>query len=157
MNIVPAVADEFLATDGICSGFSFAPEPGIVGCWAGGLGTPVFVFERKGNGTEQSRSPLADITCQQERADVLADAVIEVGMPSLGLVFEGLPADEDIERRLPFEDGSEFRLKGAGGAETFGGAGFVGSGIIGLPLNPVTQVTVGQLLQSGVVELVVVD
>ena len=30
---------------------------------------------------------------EEEGADVLADAVVEVGAPTLGLIFERLPAD----------------------------------------------------------------
>ena len=157
MNIVPAVADKFLATGGIGARFFFAPEPGVVGFGAGGFGAAVFVFERERNGAEQACSSFADIACQEEGADVLADAVVEVGVPALGLLFEGLPADEDVERGLAFEDSGELGLEGAGGAEALGGSGFVGFGVIGLLLNPVAQVAVGQLLQGGVVESVVVD
>jgi hypothetical protein len=87
----------------------------------------------------------------------LEDAVVEIGVPALGLVFEGLPADEDVEWGLTFEDGGELGLKGAGGAEAPGGPGFIGFGVIGLRLNPVAEVAVGQLLQGGVVEPAVVD
>lgn len=57
-------------------------------------------------------------------------AVVDVWIPSLGLVFDRFPADEDVDWGLPFEDGREFCLEGAGGA------GFVGFGVIGLLLNP---------------------
>ena len=52
MNIVPAIADKFLATGRVSPGFIFAPEPGIIGFWAGWFGASVFVFESKGDSTE---------------------------------------------------------------------------------------------------------
>ena len=157
MDIIPAVADEFLAAGGIGARLFFAPEPGIVGFGALGFGAAVFVFEFERNRAEKAGSSFADITCQEKGADVLADAVVEVGVPALGLLFERLPADKDVERGLAFEDGGEFGLEGAGGAEALGGSGFVGLGVVGLLLNPVAEVAVGQLLQGGVVEPVVVD
>ncbi len=157
VNIVPAVADEVFPAGGIGSGFFCAPEPGIVGFGAGGFGTSVFVFERERNSTEQARSLFTYIAGEEEGADVLADAVVEIGVPALCLVSEGLPADEDVERGLAFEDSGEFGLEGAGGSEALGGAGFVGLGVVRLLLDPVAQVAIGQLLQGGVVELMVVD
>ncbi len=100
---------------------------------------------------------LADIAGEEEGADVLADAVVEVRVPALGLLVERLPADEDVERGLAFEDGGEFGLEGSGGAEARGGSRFIGLGVLVLLSNPVAEVAVGQLLQGGVVELVVVD
>ena len=157
MDVIPAVADEVFPAGGIGAGSLGAPEPGIVGFGAGGFGAAVFVFECERDGAEQASSSFTDVTCQQEGADVLADAVVDVWMPALGLVFEGFPANEDVERGLAFEDSGEFGLEGACSAETLGGSGFVGFGIIRLLLNPVAQVAVGQLLQSAVVKSVVVD
>ena len=81
MDIIPPIADEVFAAGGISPRFFFAPEPGVVGFGAGGLLAAVFVFECERNGAEQARSSFADITCQQEGSDVLADTVIDVGMP----------------------------------------------------------------------------
>ena len=152
MDIIPTVADEFFAAGGVGARLFFAPEPGIVGFGAGGFGASVFVFECERNSAEQARSLFANVACQEEGADVLADAVVEVGVPALGLLFDRFPADEDVERGLAFEDGGELGLEGAGGSEALGGSGFVGLGIVGLLLNPVAEVAVGQLLQGGVVE-----
>ena len=82
----------------------------------------------------------------------MADAVVEVGVPALGLFFEGLPADEDVERGLAFEDGGKLGLEGVGGSESLGGSRFVGLGVLRLLLNPVAEVAVGQLLQRGMIE-----
>ena len=87
MDIIPAVADEVFPAGGIGSGFFFAPEPGVVGFEALGLGAAVFVFALEGNRTEKAGSSFADIASEEERADVLADAVVEVGVPALGLFF----------------------------------------------------------------------
>ena len=157
VNIVPSVADEVFPASGVGARLLLAPEPGILGLGAGGFGAPVFVFEHERNSTEQACSAFAYIAGEQEGADVLADAVVDVGMPALGLVFEGFPADEDVERGLAFEDSGELSLEGACGSEALGGSGFVGFSVIGLLLNPVAEVAVGELLQGGVVEAVVVD
>lgn len=116
MNIVPAIANEFFATGRIGARFFFAPEPGIARLGAGGFGSAVFVFERERNSTEQTRSLFPNIACQEEGTDVLADAVVEVRLPALGLFLEWLPTDEDIKRGLPFEDGGELGLEGTGGS-----------------------------------------
>lgn len=81
----------------------------------------------------------------------MADTVIDVGIPALSLVFEGFPADEYVKWGLAFEYGGELGLEGVGCPKALGSAGFVGFGIIGLLLNPVTEVAVGQLLQRGMV------
>jgi hypothetical protein len=122
-----------------------------------GFLAPVLVFEFKGNCAEKAGPSFADITGKEKGTDVLADTVVEVGMPALGLVFERLPADKDVERGLALEDSREFGLERAGRAEPGGGAGFIGLGVISLVVNPVTEVGVGQLFQGGVIELVRVD
>lgn len=137
MDVIPTVAGKIFTSGGIGAGFLFAPEPVVIGFGALGFGTSIFVFEFEGNCTKKAGSMFADIAGEEERADVLADAVVDVGMPALGLVFDGLPADEDVEWGLAFEDGVEFGLEGAGGAETLGGSGFVGFGVVRLLLNPV--------------------
>ena len=157
MHVVPAVTDACLTTAWIRARLSFAPEPGIFLLWSAGLGASVFVFESERNGAEDARALFADIAGKEEGADVLADAVVEVGVPALGLVFERFPADKDVERGLAFEDGGEFGLEGSGRAEALGGTGFIGLGVVRLLLDPVAEIAVGQLLQGRVVEPVVVD
>ena len=49
-----------------------------------------------------SRVCRASHACE-ERADVLANAIIQVWIPALGLFFERFPADEDVERGFAFE------------------------------------------------------
>src|SRR6266446_8191095 len=134
MHVIPAVADACLTTAWIRTRFSFAPEPGIFLLRSAGLGASIFVFERERNSAEEARALFADIASKEEGADVLANAVVEVRVPALGLVFERFPADEDVERGLAFEDGGECGLEGTGGAEAFGGSGFVGLGVVGLLL-----------------------
>ena len=102
MDIIPTVADEVFPADGVGSGFFFAPKPGVVGFGAGWFGAAIFVFERERNGTEQASASFADVICQQEGSDVLADTVVDVGMPALGLVFKWFPADEDVQWGLTF-------------------------------------------------------
>ena len=45
----------------------------------------------------------------------------------------------------------------AGGTKTFGGSRLVGPGVVGLLLDPVAEIAVSQLLQGGVIELMVID
>jgi hypothetical protein len=99
VDVIPAGADEFFATSGIDAGFFFALEPGVIDFGALGLGAAVFIFEFESNRAKKAGSSFADIAGTEEGADVLADAVVEVGVPALGLLFEGLPADEDGEPR----------------------------------------------------------
>ena len=143
MNVVPAVADEVFPAGGIGAGLFFAPELGIVGFGAVGFGASVFVFKGKWDGTEEACSLFAHIASEEEGADVLADAVVEIGVPALGLLLERLPADEDVERGFAFEDRCEFGLESSGCAEALGGSGSIGFGVIRLLLNPVAQVTKG--------------
>lgn len=56
-----------------------------------------------------------------ERADIEAHAVVEVGVPAHGLLLEGLPADEDVVWRLALNDLLELVLEDARGL----GAGVV--------------------------------
>ena len=157
MHVIPASAYVCLTTAWICTRLRFAPEPGIVLLRSAGLGAAIFVFERERHAAEEARAFFADIASKQKRADVLADAVVEVRVPALGLLFERFPAHKDVEWGLAFEDGSEFGLKGASGTEAGGSSGFVGPGVVGLLLDPVAEIAVGQLLQGGVVEAVIVD
>ena len=46
-----------------------------------GVGAPVFVFEFERNRAEKSGSTFADIAGEEERAEVLTDAIVEVWMP----------------------------------------------------------------------------
>ena len=117
MHIIPAVADACLTTAWIRARLSFAPEPGIFLLRSAGLGAEIFVFERKRHAAEEARPLFADIASKKEGADVLADAVVEVRVPALGLLCERFPADKDVEWGLAFEDGGEFGLEGTSGAE----------------------------------------
>lgn len=114
VDVIPAGSDEVFPTGGVSAGFFFAPEPRVVGFGAVGLGAAVFIFEFERNRAEKTGSTFANTPCQEERADVLTDAVVDVGMPALGLFFEGLPADEDVKRSIAFEYGGQLGLEGTG-------------------------------------------
>ena len=92
-----------------------------------------------------------------ERADVHADAVVEVGVPADGLFGQRFPADENVVGRLAGEDQFQFVLQRLSGGESQIGSGLAGLGLSGLGVDPIFQVGVGQVLQRLVVELVVVD
>jgi hypothetical protein len=51
--------------------------------------------------------PGAEDASGYERADVEADAIVEVGLPADGLLVEELPADVDVVGRLALQDGFE--------------------------------------------------
>lgn len=107
MDIVPAIADEVFPANGVGTRFFFTPEPGIVGFGAGGFSASVFVIEFERNRAKKAGSSFADIAGEEEGADVLSDAIVDVGMPALCLVFDLFPADEDVERGFSFENGGE--------------------------------------------------
>ena len=44
---------------------------------------------------------------QEEGADILADTVVDVGVPALGLIFKWFPADKDVKRCFAFENGGK--------------------------------------------------
>lgn len=63
----------------------FTPEPGVIGFGAMGFGAAVFIFEFQGNRTEKTGTAFADVSGQKEGADILADTIVDVGVPALGL------------------------------------------------------------------------
>ena len=102
MHTIPTSTDEVLAALGIGARFLLAPEPGVIGLGTLGFIAAVLVFEFERDCAEETCPLLPHIACQEKGTDVLADAVVEVGMPPLGLVFDGFPADKDIQRGLAF-------------------------------------------------------
>src|SRR5687768_6133509 len=93
---VAALATEFRATRGVRDGLLFAPEPREVGLGAPGFVAAVFVPLDVGLRAEDASAFLADIGRNDERADVQADAVIEILMPADGLLLQWRPADKDV-------------------------------------------------------------
>ena len=89
MHVIPAGADVCLTTAWIRARLPCAPEPGIVLLRSAGLGAAIFVFERERHAAEEARAFFADIASKQKRADVLADAVVEVRVPALGCSLSG--------------------------------------------------------------------
>ena len=157
MDVVPAVAGEVFAACKVGRWFGFRPEPGVVGPVALGFPATILVPFDVGFGAQQAGAFLADIPRQQERADVESNAVVEIGLPAERLFVQRFPADEQVVGRFAFEDVGQFGLQKPGHAEAFGGAGFVGFGVFLLLAYPVAEVAVGQRLQGGVVEAVIVD
>jgi hypothetical protein len=87
VNIIPAGTDKVFPSGGVGAGVLFTPEPRVIGFGAPGLGAAIFVFEFERNRAEQAGPSFANIACQEEGADVLPNAVVEVGVPALGLVL----------------------------------------------------------------------
>ena len=52
---------------------------------------------------------------RDERADIQADAVVQVWVPAERLGAQGFPADEDVVGGLPLQDLGEFGLQDSGG------------------------------------------
>lgn len=156
MHVIPPVPGEGLAAGGVGARFGFAPEPGVVGFGALGFFATVLIPFDVGLGSEEAGSFFAHIFGDEEWADVEADAVVEVGVPADGLFRERFPADENVVGGLAFEDFGKFCLEGLGGSEAFGGSRFVSLGIGFLVVDPVAEVGVGEFLERGVIELVVV-
>ncbi len=90
-------------------------------------------------------------------ADVEPHAVVEVGIPAEGLLFERFPAHEDVVGRFAFQDQFEFFFQVQGGGAQALRAAFSGFHL-GLALaDPVAEVGVDEFLQVLFVEQVVVD
>jgi hypothetical protein len=157
VDVIPPGADKFLPAFRISAGGVFAPEPGIIVFGSMGFGAPVFVFEFERDRTEQPCTLLAHIACQEKGPDILAYPVVQVWMPALCLVFEGFPADEDVDGGLAHQDGGQFGLEPPGRAQSIRSPRLVAPRILILLLNPVAQVAVGQLLEGGVIQLMVID
>ena len=138
MDVVPTRADKVLAADGVCTRLVFAPEPGIFRFQPQRFFARILVLEGQWHRAEETRTSLANISRKNEGANVLADAIINVWMPTLDLVFDRSPPNKYIDRGLAFEDGSEFHLKDIGCAEAGCGTRLVGLGIFRLLLNPIT-------------------
>lgn len=87
MYIIPSCSDEVFPTIGVGARFFFAPDPAIVGFGAMGFDAPVLIFEFERNRAKKAGSSFAYIACQEEGTDVLTDAIVEVGIPTLSLVL----------------------------------------------------------------------
>ena len=129
MNIIPAIADKVFSALRVGARLFFAPEPRIVLFRTVRFGASVLVFQVSGTVRKRPAPLFADITGEEEGADVLANAIVEVWVPALGLLFERLPADEDVERGFAFENRGQLALESSRSSQTFGGAGFVGFGV----------------------------
>ncbi len=79
--------------------------------------------------------------------DVHPHAVVNVGVPADGLLRERLPADEEVVRRLAFEDELEAGLQLLGGLKAGVAAGLAGVHGGLLAANPIAEVGVGELFQ----------
>lgn len=122
VKIVVAVAIEFFSTLEVVGLFIPAPEPGEVGLFALGFFASIFSPLDIGFTAEEAGAfcfflSRFEIGGFQEGANVEADAVVEVGMPTEGLFVEWLPTSEEIVGWLAGEDVLEFALEGLGGED----------------------------------------
>lgn len=99
---------------------------------------------------------LAEDAGFDEGTDVEADAVVEVGVPADGLLFEWLPPDEDVVGGFAFEDELEFVLELEGGEVEGVAAALAGLHVAFAIGNPVAEVGVDEAGERGLVEPVVV-
>ena len=136
MHVVHAVASERAG----------GPEPGVIARVAGWLLASVLGPFDVGR--------LAQDAGLDERADVHADAVVQVGVPADGLLVERFPAHEDVVRRLAGEDQLELVLQRLRGGQPQVRAGARGPALGG---DPIAEIRIGQILERLVVELVVID
>ena len=104
MNIIPSIADESLSALRVGAWLFFAPEPRVVLLRAFGFCTSVFVFEAERNAAKEAGPFFADVASEEKGADILANTIVEVGVPPLDLFFERFPAHENVERRFAFEN-----------------------------------------------------
>jgi hypothetical protein len=156
MDVVPAVAFE-VGASGAGQGRLFGmPEPGVVGLFAVGLLSAVLVPFDVGLEAQDTGALSLYMVCIHEWTDIETHAIVEVRMPAEGLLLKWLPADQDVVRGLALQDLDQLGLQGLGGAEALGGAGLVGLGVGVLLADPIAEVAVGELLERGVVESVIV-
>jgi len=92
-----------------------------------------------------------------ERTDVQAHPVVKIRVPADRLLFNRFPAHEDVVGRLAFEDQLEPVLKLLRLKQPVVGTCFTLAYGFLLSLDPVTEVSVGQLFKPLVIKLVVVD
>ncbi|MPM04011.1 hypothetical protein SDC9_50278 [bioreactor metagenome] len=118
---------------------------------------PVLVPVDVGLVPEDSRSSFAHVGHGKEGADVEADAVVEVGVPSDGLLIQGLPPHEDVVGSLAFEDQLQALLQPFGGGEAFFRSVRSRFHFLFLTVDPVAQVGVDQGFHLFSVEPVIVD
>ena len=85
---------------------------------------------------------------RHERPDIKTDPVVDIRLPADRLLGEGLPADKDIVRLLPFKDGLEVPLQFDGRSQPVFGSAFTALDAVALASDPVTEVAVGQGLQE---------
>lgn len=91
-----------------------------------------------------------------ERADVQADAIVEVGVPADGLLGQRLPADEDVVGRFAFEDGFEPGLEiTCSGQARLGTVDAVLHAFF-LAADPVAEIGVDQTFEVLVIEPMVI-
>jgi len=149
MDVVPARAHILFAADRVGARFIFTPEPRVLVFGPNGLGAAILVVQLEWHRTEQPRAFATHITGHQKRPDVLADAVVEIGVPADRLILQRLPPHEDVQRRFAFKDCGQLVLEPTRSLKAFDSAGNVGLDIIFLLADPVTEIAVRQLLKVG--------
>src|SRR5439155_16714676 len=150
VKVVPAIAVEGLAAGEVVCSSVPAPEPRKVLAIALRLLAAVLVPLGLGFGAKDAGAsgPCSKGLCYHERTDVDPHAIVDVGLPADRLLAQRLPAHEEIMRRLAGEDPFELRLQMLGGGET--GVCTLSSGLLvsALPVDPVTEVGVDQLIEG---------
>ena len=128
-----------------------APEPGEILFGAQRLLAAIFgPFDGAGPGAQDAGAgfpALAQLSIEKG-ADVEANAVVGVGIPTNRLLVQGLPTHENVVGRLAIEDLLELALKIEGGGEPVIGAIDAFCLIILLAIDPVAQVGEGELIQG---------
>ena len=98
----------------------------------------------------------AQDTRLDKRADVEPNAVVQVRFPANGRLRQRLPSDEDVKGRFPFGDEFQSPLQVACGCKAGIAAAFPALHAGFLARYPIAEVRVNQLVQQGMVELVIV-
>src|SRR6266403_4130049 len=92
-------------------------------------------------------------TClRNPRANVDAHTVIQIGVPTEGLLLNGFPADEHVVRFLPIENLLELALQMLGSGKAAVGTFHAASQVLTLSTDPVSKVGIDQFFERLVIK-----
>ena len=98
--------------DAIASERTIAPKPRVLRRGAQSLLAAILPPVNIGFGPQNARaSSAAGQIPSHEGADIEAYPIVDVRFPANGLLFDGLPANEDVKRGLTFQDGDKASLQ----------------------------------------------
>ena len=150
MEVVPAVAVELLAAREVLCDLVPAPEPWEVVLVARRFLALVLAPSNAWSHPEDTRGSCSGRqgTRDNERADVNAHAVVDVGLPADGLLVQPLPANEDVVGRLAIEDLLELAFQVLGGGDASVGSLYARLLVCALTVKPIAELGARHFVQD---------